>query len=147
MIRGWIWHIKKEGHDILDVDIMLLQKHDQCLIFVTQIERKRSDLLLGLKTRLRKYDKSNSDLLEGRLSSRKYITQEELVLIENQIQFLRHIGRIQHDLSEKMKSLSEMDMRGDADKLDRDLEVLKLWLIKHDTRISEQVSYATIYFF
>ena len=104
-----------------------------------QIERKKGELLNALETRLRKYDSSNSDLLEGRLLSRKYITQEELVLIENQIKFLRHIGRLHRDLSKKMKSLSEMDMKEDAEKLDRDLEVLTIWLIKHDTRISEQV--------
>ena len=106
-----------------------------------QINLKKEELLDLVETKLRTHDSSNSDLLRGRLS-RKFITQEELALIENQIEYLRHIGRIKRDLSKEMKSFSKEGMQDEASKLDKELDVLKMWLIKHDTRISDQVSAA-----
>ena len=103
-----------------------------------EMSHKKEDLLDILEDKLRTSDPHSYGLLLGRLD-RRHLTQEELVLVESQIEFVHHIGQLKRKLAKEKKSFIKMNMKEEAEKVDRELEVLKTWLIKHDTRISDQV--------
>lgn len=108
------------------------------------LEEKAQRFDRQLKTEIGKESKI-CEILAKRLSE-KYLTQEQLTLIENQIKLLHHLGQLKHKLLKEFKSFVQMNMRQEALEVAKQLGLLTAWCIMHDTRISDQVSRGLLHY-
>lgn len=104
-----------------------------------EIKQRKMELLRMINEEIQEVDPDSSNILEDRLD-RKHHTPENLCLIENQIHSLKHLGQMNKKIRKEKRTLIKEGLGKQLEKLEQQIEIMRGWLLEHDTRMADQVS-------